>query len=791
MLFFWLSLAWSAGIVAGQQAHQPAWAWLLFAGGSFLAGVLFRQHRLLRAGYLALLAFGLGAARSTCALPPSGPHSLAYYNDTASWVTLEGWVDDAPDVRDTYVGLRVQVERLRLSSQAQDLPVRGRVLLYAPRLDEWAYGDRISATGQLSSPPVYETFSYRDHLARQGVHSLMPDARIERLAGRQGNPILQALTAYRARAVRTVYTLFPDPEASLLAGILLGIESGIPASVRQAFDRTGTAHIIAISGFNITIIAALFINLFGRWFGARQGSWIAGAAIAVYTVLVGADPPVVRAAIMGGMGLIARRIGRQTEGLNSLALAGLGMTLANPLILWDAGFQLSFAATLGLILYATPLRDGLVAALSRHLDPVRAERIAGPVAELGLFTLAAQATTLPLTVYYFRRLSLVSLIANPLILPAQPAVMALGGLATLAGTVWEPAGRALSWLAWPFAAFTVRSVELLDRLPLAAIPLGPVTLPTVIAMYALLFGLSAPVWLPPERRPRFAWPRIGLPSWIGWGAAASAALLVWLQVAARPDGRLHVTVLDVGNGDGVLVQSPAGRYVLIDGGPSALRLSEALGRRLPTLRGHIDWLVLAGTEDEQLAGIAAVIERFPVGSAWVAGEPSGKAYDRIAQELSTRECPIVTAQAGQALDLGDGASLEILSVGDRGAVLLLTHGRLRFLMAPGADPAMIADLARRGATPPVTAVLLADGGYAAVNPANWLKQINPWLAVLSVEAGDGRGRPSPETLEALTGVTLLRTDRNGWIELISDGQRVWIEVERQPAEAGRSTQSAS
>ncbi|MEJ2601096.1 MAG: ComEC/Rec2 family competence protein, partial [Anaerolineales bacterium] len=174
----------------------------------------------------------------------------------------------------------------------------------------------------------------------------------------QGNFLLAWVYALKRRALGTVYQIFPDPEASLMAGILLGVETGIPGPVQQAFQATGTSHIIAISGFNITILAGLFSTLFVKLLGKRRRYLAAGlsaAAIGLYTIRVGAEAAVVRAALMGALALFARQVGRQQDGLNSLGLVAALMALANPNILWDVGFQLSFMATLGLVLYAEPL----------------------------------------------------------------------------------------------------------------------------------------------------------------------------------------------------------------------------------------------------------------------------------------------------------------------------------------------------------------------------------------------------------------------------------------------------
>lgn len=160
--------------------------------------------------------------------------------------------------------------------------------------------------------------------------------------------------------------------------------------------------------------------------------------IALYTLFVGGDPAVFRAAILGGLALFAAQIGRRQAGLNSLALAALVMAALNPQVLWDVGFQLSFAATLGLVLYAEPLTAGFNRLASRWLARERVQALSGPVSEYLLMTLAAQITTLPVILYHFQRLSLSAFVTNPLILPAQPPVMTLGGLAVMLGLVLEP-----------------------------------------------------------------------------------------------------------------------------------------------------------------------------------------------------------------------------------------------------------------------------------------------------------------------------------------------------------------
>ncbi|MCK4900343.1 MAG: ComEC/Rec2 family competence protein, partial [Anaerolineales bacterium] len=490
----------------------------------------------------------------------------------------------------------------------------------------------------LETPPVFEEFSYRDYLARQGIHSYMSRVKANLVQRGQGNLILRVIYALKARALATVYRIYPDPEAALLAGILLGVETGIPEDVQQAFLDTGTSHIIVISGFNITILAALFAMIFGRLLGRWRGAMAALVAIAIYTILVGADAAVVRAAIMGGLTLFAAQIGRRQDGLNTLAFVAALMALFNPYVLWDVGFQLSFAATLGLLLYAEPLTQAFVRLTSRRTSQSTAERLAGPFGEYILFTLAAQVTILAVIVYHFRRLSLTSLIANPVILPAQPAVMILGGLAVILGMVWLPLGQVAAYLAWPFVVFTIRAVELLARIPGGVITLGEVAIFWVVLFYAVLFlltfGGSRLRAMLPAIKPSIAFVILGVLS-----------VLVWRTASSAPDGRLHISVLDVGSGEAVLIQSPTGRYLLVNGGPSPSRLSDALGRRLPLNHRRLDYLVVASPSEQAIAALPRAIERYPPDNVLWAGPTHGTRSARTLQEaLNAAEIRPVRAE---------------------------------------------------------------------------------------------------------------------------------------------------
>ena len=536
---------------------------------------------------------------------------------------------------------------------------------------------------------------------------------------------------------------------------------------------------VCFYGFNMAIVSALFAGLFGRLLGPRKGATAAVIGLGLYTVLVGADAAVVRAALMGGFALFARQVGRRQQALNTMAFTAALMALADPQVPWDVGFQLSFAATLGLVLYAQPMQDGFANLLSRRWPRSTARKIAAPVGEFVLFTFAAQITTLPIMAYHFGSVSWVAFLANPAILPAQPPIMTLGGLALILGVIWLPLGKLTAPLAWPFVLYTIRAVEFFAGFSGGTLNLGDFSLVWVLLFYAVLFGLTfrwpqVREWLAARRENRAQ--GIAIPVLVVLGVAT---IFVWRTAFTAPDGLLHFTMLDVGSGDAILLQTPGGRSVLINGGPSASQLSDGLGRRLPPFAKELDWLIVASPQAEQIGALPRTLERFPPQNVLWAGSPSpSREADYLRETLTSLEVQPVEALAGQTLELGDGAILKVLTVSERGAILLLEWNQFRALLPLGANPKAQETLRMGQSVGNVSVLLLADQGYAALNSPAWINNLRPQLALLSVAADDREGRPDRETIDALGGYSLLRTDQHGWIQVVTDGQQMWVEVEK-------------
>jgi competence protein ComEC len=790
MTLLYLVAAWVAGIFLARYASSPAGLWVALAGGSIFLACLFRRNRLWRLSLICTALFALGAGRYAWASRPLPADHIALYVDFG-YVTLTGIIAREPDVRDKYVNLYVQAESLR--QDGQDHPAQGLALVQAPRYGSYAYGDRVTASGQLLTPPEFDDFSYRDYLARRGIHAMMPNAQVDVLAHDQGRPWYAAMYALKERAQRTINRLLPSPQAPLLDGILLGVESDIPDDVREAFNRTGTSHVIAISGANIIVVIRVLMGLLKPPLGERRAGWVTVVGIGFYTVLVGADPAVVRAAIMGSMALLAAQGGRRAYGLTLLAFAIWLMTLWNPLTLWDIGFQLSVAATAGLILFSDGFTKALERALQHGFARHTARQITQWLAEPVLVSLAAQITTTPLILVYFGRLSVISFLANILIVPAQAYIMTLGWLAVMLGMVWPVIGEPLAWIVWIPLTYTLKIVRQLSRFEWASMNID---FPASYAwgVYAVLFGVAlVMIQHPEDRAALFRALRRRATAYTVVACGAVLVTLVWATALTQPDGKLHVWFLDVGDGNAVLIQTPHGAHILIDGGPNPTRLRRGIGAALPFWDRSLDMLIITQPKNSAIDALPAILDRYEIKLVLTNGQTADSdSYQALVRAWQAHGTQVLAVSAGYRIVSGDNVTLEVLhpqvlpvanaDVEDVGMVIRASYGDVSFLITPDLSTRAEDIMLKAGWYVGSTVLLLPAHGSSTANSAVFLQAARPQVAVATVGAGNRSGLPAPETvsrLRELTSRPLYRTDQHGTVEMVTDGHRLWISTEQR------------
>ncbi|HID51670.1 MAG TPA: DNA internalization-related competence protein ComEC/Rec2 [Anaerolineae bacterium] len=785
MLVVYLGIIWFIGLwLASATAVNPHY--LLVGGLLSLAAALLLRRRKHTAALLACVGvIGLAGFRYHAALPTIDEAYIAWYNDTND-ITLTGLVAEEPEVTDRSINLRLNAASVTLPD-GRILPVTGLVQVRAYRYPEIEYGMKLELYGRLETPPSDGDFNYRAYLERQNVYSSMSLPYVTVLGEGEGSPLYHAILTVKHRAQESITQLLPSPQSALLSGILLGNDNGMPPDLADDFRNTGMTHIIAISGFNIAILIAILMGLTGSWLPQRPAVIVSIAGIVFYTIMVGADASVVRAAVMGSVYLIAARwMGRPNYAFASLFLAGWLMTLIRPFTLWDVGFQLSFTATLGLMLYADGLTQWTRRQLLRVADRQTVRHVMAVISEAVLITLAAQILTLPLMIGYFRQISLISLPANALILPAQPGVMIWGGLATIVGMISPALAQPIAWVAWLFLTYTISLVRMFARVPGAALPVD-VSWTAVILIYLLI---GAATWLmmqPPEKRARWTGLlRQNLSQKAALTLTGMAALLVISWNNGQADGKLHIAFLNVGQGDATFIQTPSGRQILIDGGLYPSVLNDQLGQQMPFWDKEIDLVIATHPDADHVSGLADLFERYHIPTLITDGEGLGEShiYDAVLQAAEANGTEIRRAVAGEIIEIEDGVRLEILHPGstlngenrnENSVSMRLVYGEFTYLSTGDAEQEAEQAMLANGR--PLNALVFKAGHHGSNSSSStpFLQAVQPQIIIVSAGKDNKFGHPRPEMLQRAQdiGAAVLRTDELGTIEVVTDGRTMW------------------
>ncbi|MDO8689426.1 MAG: ComEC/Rec2 family competence protein [Dehalococcoidia bacterium] len=495
MLLTYCSIAWLAGIWAGPSLLMSWEASVLVSFPAFALGLVWKAKPAIATSLICGAVFAAAAGRYQAALPSAEASSLPAYHGQ-NGIVVEGWVSADPEVRDKTTHLRLEASAIKVAGAWRQ--ATGAVLVYANRYPQLSYGEVLRVSGKLETPEAAGEFDYPAYLARQGIYSTMVLPSIQVLNEGGGTPWMRWLLGVRSWLAGNLVKVLPEPQAALAQGMLLGIRSSIPQDLMDAFSYSGTAHIIVISGQNLTLLAGYMLTAGQALVGRRRALWLSLAIITFYTLLVGAQPPVLRADIMCSIFILGTYLGRQRQALIALAFSAAVMTAFQPLILWDVSFQLSFAATAGLMFIAPSLQRRLdgVWAPPAFRPAGWADKLHRYVVENLAVTIGATAAVLPLLLVNFQRLSLISPAANLLLLPALPGVMLTGALAAGLGLV-PVLGQIAGWVAWPFLTYMTSLAKLLAGLPLASIEVAGFEPGLALIYYAVL--CLALAWVPGKR----------------------------------------------------------------------------------------------------------------------------------------------------------------------------------------------------------------------------------------------------------------------------------------------------
>lgn len=787
------------GILIGEITALKASVAFILATFSFVAAIAGYLLGRWRNDRLLLVVFLMLGLLLSCLMIEGSETALVNYDGQR--VILTGQVIAEPDVRVDKVYYLLKAQKLTKSGQTQLVSGTVRLQLKDPN-QIFAYGDVLCAEGLLSHPDPPGNpglFDYRTYLERQGIRVVLiarGNDDIRKIGTGGANPLQNiALLVKQKMSTAATYSLSPG-HATIINGIIFGVQGPIDNETRRVFSETGVVHILSVSGLHVGLILGGLLALLQLL--RLPLFWTAPSAtflLIIYAMMTGMKPAVTRAVIMALLFVWAHHFGRDTDWPTTLALAALIILLRNPLQIYHPGFQLSFAATWG-ILYLGPFLTNSGLKLLRA-PPSKTGKLALQALAV---TLAAQLATVPLVAWYYNLISPVSIVANMVVVPLTGLIMLLGVLASFLGLIWLPLASLINAGTGVVLDIFLALIFFCRRLPGAVVFL---TTPPILLAAAWYAGLLALVKDYAGRcretvgqyTKRWGWAPVG-------GALAVVLVLLWWPWDGRQDLTVHF--LDVGQGDSILIQTPRGKNMLIDTGG---RLGEfdsgvGIGDQIvePYLRRtgvhKLDVLVLSHPHEDHCGGAVWLLKRFPIKMAVVtytgadesiaaAGVPA--AYRKLLADLVAGGTPVEVAQAGSRIVLDQDVNIEILwpemgkdlesdaDLNNSSLVIKVTYGHRSFIFTGDAELEEQKELLRAGVDLESDVLKVPHHGSRFLLP-ELVEQIQPQVAVICVGAYNSFGHPAQFTLDLLdaAGAKIYRTDLDGAIVIRTDGNSLNI-----------------
>ena len=689
-------------------------SWLLLAPYILLIGaaialacvILFWRENRWRLVSIIILWLLLGAWRFAIASPAGDPQSINSFIG-ASKLEIRGTVADDPKILDRSRLLLVAVNATSINNGSTWQNAHGQIevqILGAPLDNPYGpnYGDSVEMQGKVQPPFPHHSPEVLASLSFPRLN----------VVGSAGNPIIVAFFHLRLFLASIIERSLPQPMAALLIAILLSLQTPTLKPLTKMFQQTGTAHLIAPSGFKVTILAGLVASSTSWMYKRRDKQlkpllpaqkhegywrrWLATSFVILsiigYSILSGAGPAAQRACIMGIILVIAPRFGRVYNIYTAMALAVLIMCLFDPFVLWNAGFQLSTLGTLGIVML-TPL-------FQRLFRPIELFPFAILLIETFSVTLAAQIATLPIFAFTFTQVSFIAPLANLLTVPLLGTLIFLGIALCVIGSIALPLGMLCGWIIFPLLNYIILVVSWCASIPYAFSHVGNLDMSFAWCYYGLLIFIASfvlrkwPQLLQPykinaalsnlstsvnttqfivenkqhEKKTYSSLLQPHILPILRYAAVIIVILASGSFIAAAPSNeQLSITLLNVGpagkpsQGEAILIHTIDGKSILIDGGLDATSLAHELDSRLPFWQRSIDTVILTSPRQDHLIGAQDVISRFQVGQVLDAGmlHPS-TGYALWKHTIIDHNLPYSQVREGSYIQMGTQASIQVL-----------------------------------------------------------------------------------------------------------------------------------
>lgn len=818
--FLYFTISFCLGILSGSYFDIPRiylFSFVIF----FIFSALFSLKRKITSHvslYLAIFFLGFTYYQISNTLPNG--HISRLTPQEAEEVVLKGIIVDYPIVSTTFyrtekTSFVLKVDSFESGSGSMGANGLVKVNLYGARPDARPdFGDEVVLKGAISRPGSFRNpglFDYAKYLERNDIYSVLSvkDGFSVKILRRQASGWFRD-SAYAARHVicDTIDRFFDrrHPDNGFLKAILVGDRSALKDDIEEDFIKTGTVHILSVSGAHVGLIACIFLFTFGMLNIPKKTNIILTASLLIfYSFVAGLNPPIVRSTIMFAIFAIGYLIGREGHMLNTLFLAAFVMLLAEPKALFDPGFQLSFSS-IAAILILSPRIEGLFR-LDRPAKRSVLSKVKLYIMKAVSVSVAAWLGVAPIVGYYFNIVSPVTVIANLIIVPAVflvmmisftflPIAVSAAYFSSLTGSGAIPAILNIpsEWLAWMIrffdhALFAVNHI--LAKLPLSFFRTGAPSL----GFFAVYY-LALAVFVFPKMREALLAALRRKHAYLA--LLLFLNLMIWRDISCHKDGPLRMTFLDVGNGDSALIELPKGGTILIDGGSGGSSEKLDMGKFVvaPYLwkRGitKLDAVIVTHFHEDHLGGLLYILDNFKVGCVIDNGtDPSsGNAlYARYKKIIGSRHIRRISAGAGDRINSFPGAALLFLSPGMGERLKDSNENSLVMKLVCGGSSALFAgDIEDNGlfGINPYGEFLKADilkfphhGGVFKDTDAlkTFLRNVSPGVSVIS---GGQKGSRYNSTLRILADLSLISyyTREDGAVIVSIDGNCAQVKTGR-------------